>query len=95
MGSTLNPAPFYLLKLGFFSSILLAVVSWKKRKLAVLFLFAPFLILGVWRYQFILSVSSSNPLNKYNDIGQLVEIIGVVAEDPGIREKSVKLTIKP
>ena len=95
LGSTLNPAPFYLLKLGFFSSILLAVVSWKKRKLAVLFLFAPFLILGVWRYQFILSASSSNPLNKYNDIGQLVEIIGVVAEDPGIREKSVKLTIKP
>jgi len=54
-----------------------------------------FLVAGIWRYQIAELGVVNNELRKLNDLGEEIILIGLVAAEPDIREKSVKLTVKP
>ncbi len=54
-----------------------------------------FLVAGIWRYQIAELGVVNNELRKLNDLGKEITLIGLVAAEPDIREKSVKLTVKP
>ena len=53
-----------------------------------------FLVVGVWRHQMALLEIENNELRKFNDLDEEITLIGLVAADPDIREKSQKLTIE-
>jgi len=55
-----------------------------------------FLVLGIWRHQLSgLRIIRNNELRKYNDQEKIITLVGVIAKEPDIREKSVKLTVQP
>jgi len=54
-----------------------------------------FLVAGIWRYQIAELGVVNNELRKLNDLGEEIILIGLVAAEPDIREKSIKLTVKP
>jgi len=53
-----------------------------------------FLIAGIWRHQIALLKIENNELRKFNDLNKEITLIGLVAAEPDIREKSQKLTIE-
>ncbi|MFH1462630.1 MAG: ComEC/Rec2 family competence protein [bacterium] len=52
-----------------------------------------FFVLGIWRHQQAELRIANNELRKYNDLEQNITLIGIVSEEPDVREKSAKLTI--
>ncbi|MFH1894325.1 MAG: ComEC/Rec2 family competence protein [Patescibacteria group bacterium] len=52
-----------------------------------------FLVLGIWRHQGAEMGIINNELVKFNDSGESITIEGIVAEEPSIKEKSIKLII--
>ena len=55
-----------------------------------------FLVVGIWRHQLSgLRIIRNNELRKYNDQEKIITLVGVIAKEPDIREKSVKLTVQP
>jgi len=75
--------------------ILLISIFWRYKKIAVLGFCILFLVLGVWRHQQVELRIMNNELRKYNDQEKIITLVGVITEEPDIREKSVKLTIQP
>jgi len=53
-----------------------------------------FLVLGIWRHQLAELRIMNNELRKYNDQEKIITLVGLVAKEPDIREKSQKLTIE-
>jgi len=53
-----------------------------------------FLVFGIWRHQLTELRIMNNELRKYNDQEKIITLVGLVAKEPDIREKSVKLTVK-
>ena len=53
-----------------------------------------FLVFGIWRHQLAELRIMNNELRKYNDQEKIITLVGLVAKEPDIREKSVKLTVK-
>lgn len=52
-----------------------------------------FLTLGIWRHQGVELNIINNGLKKFNDSEKSITLAGIVATEPDIREKSIKLTI--
>ena len=75
--------------------ILLISIFWRYKKITVLGFCILFLVLGVWRHQQVELRIMNNELRKYNDQEKIITLVGVIAKEPDIREKSVKLTVQP
>jgi len=71
---------------------LLISVLWKYKRLVVIGFCLIFLVLGISRHQLALSKIDNSAIKKF--IGNEVTLIGLVSEEPEIREKSTKLTVK-
>ena len=67
----------------------------KKAGLAVIGFCILFLTAGIWRHQTTESKIIDNELRRYNDLEQKITLIGQVVGEPDIREKNIKLTIRP
>jgi len=72
--------------------ILLISVFWKYKKAVVIGFCLFFLVAGIFRHQ-----SAENTINselrKYNNQEETITLIGVIADEPDVREKSQKLEI--
>jgi len=79
-----------LLILGVF----LISVFWKYKKPVTVGFCLLILVTGVWRYQQAELKIINDELRQFNDSEQDITLIGVVAREPDIREKSIKLTIE-
>jgi len=77
------------------SGILLVSVFWQHKKLVVIGFCILFLVAGIWRHQQSELRTIDNELRKFNDLEQKVTLIGQVIKEPDIREKNIKLTIRP
>jgi competence protein ComEC len=75
--------------------LILISVFWRYKKLVVIGFCILFLILGIWRHNSTELRIINSELRKFNDSGQNITLIGMVSDEPDIREKSIKLTIKP
>ncbi len=74
--------------------IFLISIFWRYKQLAVIGFSILFLVFGIWRHQIAEFKIINNELRKYNDLGQKITLIGIVSDEPDIRERSIKLTIK-
>jgi len=80
--------------LGFFIlGLSLISVFWKKKKVVFWSFVLIFLVLGIWRGFLAEEKFSGNKLQNFNNKGEVV-LIGRVSEEPDIREKNIKLTVK-
>jgi len=75
--------------------ILLISVLWPYKKFVVIGFCILFLVAGIWRHQLAELRIMNNELRKYNDQEKIITLVGLVAKEPDIREKSVKLTVQP
>lgn len=73
--------------------ILLISVFWKYKKFVVVGFCLLFLALGIWRHQGVELSVMNNGLRKLNDSKENITLLGIVATEPDIREKSIKLTL--
>ncbi len=73
--------------------IFLISVFWRYKLLVVVGFCFLFLVAGIWRHQTVEFKSLNNELTKLNDSEEKITLIGIVAKEPEIREKSQKLTI--
>ncbi len=53
-----------------------------------------FLVVGIWQHQGAELRSMKSGLRSFNDTGETITLIGIVASEPDIKEKSQKLTIE-
>jgi len=83
-----------LLLPGLILGILLISVFWRYKKFVVVGFCLLFLVGGIWRHQISELRIVNGKLQIYNDNEKLITLVGVVAHEPDIREKSQKLTIK-
>lgn len=79
---------------GLILGILLVSVFWRYKIFVIIGFCLLFLIFGIWRHQLALSKIENNELRNLNDLGEKITLIGWVSNEPDIREKSQKLTIK-
>ena len=83
-----------LIMLGFLIlGLILISVLWRYKKLVVIGFCVLFLVLGIWRHQGLELSIMNNELRKFNDSGENITLVGIVATEPDIREKSIKLTL--
>jgi len=80
--------------LGLTSGLILISIFWRYKKAVIIGFCLLFLVLGIWRYQIAKLGIKNNELRKFNDLGEELTLIGTIAKEPDIREKSIKLTIK-
>ena len=80
-----------LLILGIF----LITILWRLKKLVVLGFCILFLVLGIWRHQIAEVRVMNNELRRLNDLDRKIALIGIVTKEPDVREKTIKLEIKP
>jgi len=73
--------------------VLLISVFWRYKKFVLVGFCLLFLVLGIFRHQFTEINITNSELRKFNDKEKVITLIGVVAKEPDIREKSMKLTI--
>lgn len=73
--------------------LILISVFWKYKKLAVIGFSILFLVLGIWKHQQAEIQISKSKLQIYNDKNETITLIGIVSDEPDIREKSIKLTV--
>jgi competence protein ComEC len=91
-----GPGRAQIFVLGFLIlGILLISVFWQYKKLVVIGFCILFLVTGIWRHQQAELRIIDNELKKFNDLEQKITLIGQVIKEPDIREKNIKLTIKP
>jgi len=81
----------YLLGILIFG-ILSISVFWKYSKLVVIGFCILFFVFGIWRHQSFLSKLENSEIKKH--VNKNVTLIGIVDDEPGIREKVIKLKIK-
>ncbi len=73
--------------------LILISVFWKDKKLVVIGFCILFLVLGIWRYQSIELGIMNNELINFNDAGKTITLVGIVATEPDVGEKSTKLIV--
>jgi len=73
--------------------IFFITILWKYKKVAVVGFCLVFLVLGIWRHQLVESKVTNSELREYNDQEETITLIGVIADEPDVREKSQKLEI--
>ncbi len=83
-----------LLMLGFLIlAIFFISIFWNYKKFVIFGFCILFLVLGIWRHQRAELGIINNELRGYNDSEEKITLIGIVVQDPDIREKNIKLTI--
>ena len=92
MGSFFPITQLIMLSFLIFGLFLISVL-WKYKKLVVIGFSILFLVLGIWRHQSAELRIINNELRKLNDSGQNSTLIGIVSDEPDIKEKSQKLTV--
>ncbi|TET83778.1 MAG: ComEC family competence protein, partial [Candidatus Nealsonbacteria bacterium] len=75
--------------------ILLISLFWQYKKFVIIGFCILFLVAGIWRHQQAELKITNNELRRYNDLEQKITLIGQIIKEPDIREKNIKLTIKP
>ena len=75
------------------SGILLISVFWKYKKFVIAGFCLLFLVLGAWRHQDVELSVVNNGLRMLNGSEEKITLMGVVAAEPDVREKSIKLTL--
>lgn len=75
--------------------ILLISLFWQYKKFVIIGFCILFLVAGIWRHQQAELKITNNELKRYNDLEQKITLIGQIIKEPDIREKNIKLTIKP
>ena len=80
---------------GLILGILLISVLWSYKRFVIIGFCILFLIAGIWRHQQAELKMTNNELRRLNDLDQKITFVGIVTKEPDIREKSVKLTVKP
>jgi len=78
---------------GLILGILLISVFWRRKTLIVIGFCILFLIAGIWRHQIAELRIMNNELRKFNDLDEKISLIGIVANEPDIRETNVKIMI--
>jgi len=73
--------------------ILLISVFWKYKNLVVIGFCILFLVAGIWRHQQIELRIMNNELRGFNNREEKIELVGMVATEPSIRERSQKITV--
>ena len=84
-----------LLCAGLILGLILISVFFKYKNFVVIGFCILFLVFGIWRHQLAELRIMNNELRKYNDQEKIITLVGLVAKEPDIREKSVKLTVQP
>jgi len=74
-------------------AIILITVLRRQKKIIIIGFCILFFIVGILRYQKIESGIMNNELRKYNDSIEKVALVGVVMNEPDVKEKVVILTI--
>ena len=75
--------------------ILLISLFWQYKKFVIIGFCILFLVAGIWRHQQAELKITDNELGRYNDLEQKITLIGQIIKEPDVREKNIKLTIKP
>ncbi len=92
--SSIFKIPVFLILLILILGILLISVFWRYKGFVLIGFCLLFLIAGIYRYQLAESAVINNELRKLNDSSQEITLIGIVSDEPDIREKTQKLIIK-
>jgi len=79
---------------GLIFGILLISALWSYKKFVIIGFCILFLVLGIWQHQGAELRSMKSELRSFNDTGETITLIGIVASEPDIKEKSQKLTIE-
>lgn len=74
--------------------LILISVFWPRKKLVIIGFSILFLVLGIWRHQLAEIRSARAEIRNYNDQEKSITLIGTITNEPDIKEKSQKLTIK-
>ncbi|MCH8741821.1 ComEC family competence protein [Patescibacteria group bacterium] len=83
-----------ILILGFLiSGIFCISVFWRYKKIAVFGFCLLFLVGGIFRHQLAESNVLNSELRYHNDKEEIITLVGIVAKEPDVREKSIKLTV--
>lgn len=75
--------------------ILPILIFWRRKRLVVVGFCLVFFIFGIWHYQAFKFKSENNELISYITQEKSVTLIGIVDEQPGSGEKSIKLKVQP
>jgi len=84
-----------LITLGFLIlGLILISVFWKYKKLKVIGFCILFLILGILRHETLELRIIKSELKQFNDSEEKITLIGIVSDEPDLKEKSQRLTVK-
>lgn len=76
------------------SGIILISVFWKYKTWVLVGFCILFLVLGIWRREGVESKIADNELQKLNDSGHDITLIGIISKEPDIKEKSQRLVVE-
>ncbi|MDD5146120.1 MAG: ComEC family competence protein, partial [Candidatus Pacebacteria bacterium] len=84
-----------ILLLGFvIIGLILISVLWRYKKIAIFGFCILFLVFGIWRHQNSELQIINSKLQIYNDTNEKITLIGIVSEEPDIKEKVIRLTVE-
>ena len=75
-------------------ALILIFVLWKYKKIVIFGFCILFFIFGTFRHQQFELAATNNKLIKLNNSSERAIVIGIIDEEPDIREKSIKLKIE-
>ncbi|MFH1401404.1 MAG: ComEC/Rec2 family competence protein [Parcubacteria group bacterium] len=94
LNSLLSPRlNFLYLGGGLIFGLILISIFWKYKNFVMAGFCILFLVFGIWRHQNAEIQISKSRLQIYNDAGETISLIGIVANEPDIRTGSIKLII--
>lgn len=68
------------------------IFFWKNKKIKLILLILLFLFLGIWRYAIDIPKNTPDKIWSYN--GKILTVIGIICNEPDIRQGKAKLEIK-
>jgi competence protein ComEC len=84
--------PLFLILLISILGILLISVFWEYKNFVIIGFCILFFVLGIWHHRTALSKIENSPLQKF--LGKEVTFIGLINEEPEIKERSIKFEVK-
>jgi len=83
---------FWLSYFIFLFALFILIIFWSNPLWRIIGLGGIFLFLGIWRYELSLPKINENHLSFYN--GKEIRFVGIIVDEPDIRENNSKLTIE-
>ncbi len=93
IGSIFTP-PILFIWTGLILGLIFISVLFKRKKLVIVGFCILFLVLGIWRYETTELRIMKSELRQFNDSEEKITLIGVISDEPDLKEKSQKLTIE-